>query len=67
MYICICKGITDKQVEEAKTQAKSFKDLCKKLGLGSECGTCIKEALSMTPEYAKKSTTPSPIKSKENI
>ena len=44
MYICLCKGITDQQLQEAQKQSKSLKDLCKTLGLGSDCGSCIQEA-----------------------
>lgn len=45
MYICICKGITDKQLEEAQKTTKSFRELCSTLGLGSECGTCVMDAI----------------------
>ena len=48
MYICIFKGITDKQLEEAQLTSKSFNEICKKLGLGSECGACVKEAIQKT-------------------
>jgi len=51
MYICICRGISDKQIEEAKKTTKSFNELCKSLGLGSECGSCLKEAM----QYAEAS------------
>lgn len=47
MYICICKAITDKQLEEAKKTTKNFKEICKKLGVGSDCGACIKDALNI--------------------
>lgn len=45
MYICICKAITDKQLEEAQKSAKTFSEVCRQLGLGSECGSCITEAM----------------------
>jgi bacterioferritin-associated ferredoxin len=45
MYICICKAITDKQLEEAQKSAKTFAEICRQLGLGSECGACISEAM----------------------
>lgn len=46
MYICICKGITEKQVEEASLTSSSITEVCKKLGVGSECGVCLSEAIA---------------------
>ena len=43
MYICLCKGITDKQIKkelEGKNPGQ-FKEVCSKLGVGSDCGTCM--------------------------
>lgn len=45
MYICVCKAITDKQVEEAAKTAANIKEVYKRLGLGSECGVCVQEAI----------------------
>jgi len=47
MYICICKGITEKQVTEVlSTKATSNpKEILKTLGIGSDCGTCIEDAI----------------------
>lgn len=54
MYICICNAITEKQLEEAKKTAKTFNEICRQLGLGSDCGSCIAEALD---EYKKSKVT----------
>ncbi len=42
MYICICKGITEQQVDDALEtgQAESMGDLRQSLGLGTQCGRC---------------------------
>ncbi len=41
MYICICKGITDRQIRQAVNDgAASLKDLRKQLGVASQCGKC---------------------------
>ena len=45
MYICVCKGITEKQLEEASLAVSSVTEVCKMLGIGSECGTCLSEAI----------------------
>lgn len=47
MYVCICKAITDKQLEDAKKSSQSLREVCQNLGLGSECGACIQEAVQM--------------------
>lgn len=46
MYVCICKGITQKQLEEAVSARKgqSAKDVLRALGIGTDCGTCVEEA-----------------------
>lgn len=42
MYVCICKNVTDKQVQQAICQggACCMRDLNNQLGLGTECGKC---------------------------
>jgi len=47
MYVCICKGITEKQIQEAVTSRNSNnpKEILKALGVGSDCGTCVEEAV----------------------
>ena len=46
MYVCICKGITQKQLQEAVNTRKgqSVKDVLRSLGIGSDCGTCVEDA-----------------------
>jgi hypothetical protein len=38
MYICVCKAITESQIEEAVEQG-----CLNKLGIGSVCGKCLRE------------------------
>lgn len=47
MYVCVCNGITQKQIEDAVGVCKrqSVKDVLKTLGVGSDCGTCIEDAV----------------------
>lgn len=45
MYICICKAITQKQIEEKMLQTGGNISLTlRSLGVGSECGVCVQEA-----------------------
>jgi bacterioferritin-associated ferredoxin len=47
MYVCICKGITEKQIQEAisSRNTKNPKEVLKALGVGSDCGTCVEDAV----------------------
>jgi bacterioferritin-associated ferredoxin len=41
MYVCICKGITDKQIRAAVAAgASSLPELQHQLGVSSQCGKC---------------------------
>jgi bacterioferritin-associated ferredoxin len=41
MFICVCNGITDRQVEEAiDAGARSLEDLSATLGVATGCGSC---------------------------
>jgi len=41
MYVCICKGITDKQIRAAVAAgASSLLDVRRQLGVSSQCGKC---------------------------
>jgi bacterioferritin-associated ferredoxin len=42
MYICICKAVTESQIDEAYGNgATSIRDLVKILGVGTECHKCL--------------------------
>lgn len=41
MYICVCKGVTDRQIRQAlKSGCHSLRDLRDHLGVASQCGKC---------------------------
>jgi len=66
MYICICKGITEKQIQEAVTSRNSNnpKEILKALGVGSDCGTCVEDAVNTLLEQS--SRTPIEMKDASN-
>ena len=42
MYVCLCKGITDTQIQEAVgLGAASLKDVRKELGVATQCCKCL--------------------------
>lgn len=57
MYVCLCKGITDRQIKAAIDDgANSIGQLRKNLGVASQCGKCsvmtreiLQETLCETP------------------
>ncbi|RUO36832.1 (2Fe-2S)-binding protein [Aliidiomarina shirensis] len=66
MYVCLCKGITDKQIVQAvENGAASVRELRKQFGLGNQCGKCtcmargvLNEALQSTASCQKSSGKP---------
>ena len=42
MYVCLCRGITDKQIRQEICQrgACNMRDLCQRLGVATNCGKC---------------------------
>jgi len=41
MYVCVCHGITDRDIREAVAEgASSVTDIARMLGAGTCCGTC---------------------------
>ncbi|MFC3120578.1 (2Fe-2S)-binding protein [Agaribacter flavus] len=46
MFVCMCYGITDSQIEKAVREdgIGNMRELKAKLGLGSQCGSCVEMA-----------------------
>jgi bacterioferritin-associated ferredoxin len=46
MYICLCNGITDKQIKNAVRQegVGNVRDLKHSLNVGNQCGRCVQMA-----------------------
>lgn len=48
MYVCICNGITEKQIRAAAASgAGSLQELRDQLGVASQCGSCSDMAMSI--------------------
>lgn len=49
MFVCLCHGITDKQITKAVSEhgVGNMRDLKRRLGVGSQCGSCIDMAVSI--------------------
>ena len=53
MYVCICKGITDKDIEDAVMNkgVGTMRELKQHVDLGSDCGSCTKIAQSIIDNF----------------
>ena len=51
MYICICKGVTDREiVQEVEAGALSIDDVKVKTGCSSQCGKCLFRASQLVQD-----------------
>ncbi len=46
MYICVCKAVTDRQIQRAVREdgVISLRELTREMGLGTCCGKCVPAA-----------------------
>lgn len=52
MYVCLCNRVTDQEiVRELDDGARNLRDLNKRLGVGSQCGSCCKYAKEIISEH----------------
>lgn len=42
MILCICKNISEKRFKELKSKGLSTQRCIKQLGLGTQCGICVR-------------------------
>lgn len=51
MYVCICKGITEKMLADQLTATnRNEKEILKNLGIGDSCGSCVIDCLKKIQE-----------------
>lgn len=51
MYVCMCHGITDRQIREAVCEGvASIRELTAELGVASSCGRCAPYAQQVLDE-----------------
>ena len=59
MYICICRGITEKQLQDASRGRAKVQDVLQRLNVGKDCGTCLSIAIESYVKYQGGSPTTS--------
>ncbi len=40
MIVCVCRGVTDRQIREAAAAGRSLDQVMQCTGAGTSCGTC---------------------------
>ncbi len=51
MYVCICNGITDREVRDvAAAGCRSVSELTMRTGAGAGCGSCLELAAQLLDE-----------------
>lgn len=54
MYVCLCHGITERQIREAlDAGATSLGDVQRRLPVGSRCGQCLDTAREVIGEHSE--------------
>ena len=52
MYVCICNGITDKQIRRAaEAGVRDIRQLQSTLGVATGCGSCKQQATEILGEH----------------
>jgi bacterioferritin-associated ferredoxin len=61
MYICLCRGVTDSAIRQAVDEGvRSYKELSRKTGCGTECGTCVDFTRSLLDEALRSTRIEAP-------
>jgi bacterioferritin-associated ferredoxin len=61
MYVCICNGITDRDIRRAAAEgAQTLGDLQRELGVGAGCGCCASCAHAVLCETCGRSDSALP-------
>ena len=48
MYVCICNGVTDRDIRQAaEAGCRSLPELTMRTGCGSTCGSCLETAAAI--------------------
>jgi bacterioferritin-associated ferredoxin len=51
MYVCICNGVTDRDIRQAADAGcRTMPELTMRTGAGSTCGSCIEMATAILEE-----------------
>jgi bacterioferritin-associated ferredoxin len=62
MYVCLCHGVTDREIREAAAAgAREMVDLAAMTGCGTGCGSCGELAQTLLQEARRERNQASPL------
>ena len=62
MYVCICNGVTERDIRQAaEAGCRSMAELTMRTGCGATCGTCVDAATALLDEVSNSRTLPLPV------
>ncbi len=65
MYVCICNGVTDRQIREAaEAGCSSVPEMTMRTGAGSSCGSCLGLVAELIEETRAKRALELPVLSR---
>lgn len=60
MYVCLCKGVTDRAIREAVSDgARSWREVREQTGCADQCGKCACMGKSITRDAIAREIMPS--------
>ena len=62
MYVCICNGVTDREIREvAAAGCRTLAELTMRTGCGSTCGGCLEMAAQLLHDVHASRELPLPV------
>ncbi len=62
MYVCICNGVTERQIRDAaEAGCGSVTELTMRTGVGANCGSCLSSAEAILAEVRDFRDLPLPV------
>jgi len=62
MYVCICNGVTDRQIREAADAGcDSVSEMTMRTGAGASCGSCLGLVAELIDEVRARRALPLPL------
>lgn len=53
MILCLCNGVSDKEIISKAKEGKSIKEIQKETSVGTDCGACLMECKRIHKENKK--------------
>ena len=62
MYVCLCNGVTERQIREvAEAGCRTMSELTMRTGCGASCGSCIEMATQLLDDVHACRPLPLPV------